>query len=125
MSVKGSAQSNELIMIGTWEWCRFRPGWARIISGEQEGIYGWIALNYLTGYLSPHPFTASRAASMETDAESAMDSLDKGSVVQAASEGLKTLGALDLGGSSLEVTFIPGGKSHSENFNGMSSLPCE
>ena len=97
--------------------CRFRAPWARIISGEQEGIYGWIALNYLTGYLSPHPFTASKAASMESDAESALDSLDQGNMVRAASEGLKTVGALDLGGSSLEVTFIPG-KTNSDTVNG-------
>jgi len=28
---------------------RFRPPWARIISGADEGVYGWIALNYLEG----------------------------------------------------------------------------
>lgn len=102
-------------------WRRFRPAWARIISGEQEGIYGWIALNYITGYLSPHPFRASRSASMETDAESALNSLERGKVVLAASEGLKTVGALDLGGSSLEVTFIPG-KTNSETVNGETFL---
>ena len=30
---------------------RFEPSWARVISGVDEGIYGWIALNYLTGHL--------------------------------------------------------------------------
>lgn len=54
---------------------------------------------------------------METDSESALNSLEKGNVVLAASEGLKTVGALDLGGSSLEVTFIPG-KTNSETVNG-------
>ena len=54
---------------------------------------------------------------METDAESALDSLDQGNVVRAASEGLKTVGALDLGGSSLEVTFIPG-KTNTDTVNG-------
>lgn len=75
-------------------------------------------MNYLTGYLSPHPFKASKSASMETDAESALDSLDQGNIVRAASEGLKTVGALDLGGSSLEVTFIPG-KTNAETVNGI------
>lgn len=28
---------------------RFSPPWARIISGADEGVYGWIALNYLEG----------------------------------------------------------------------------
>ena len=28
---------------------RFEPPWVRIISGADEGVYGWIALNYLEG----------------------------------------------------------------------------
>lgn len=28
---------------------RFAPPWARIISGADEGVYGWVALNYLAG----------------------------------------------------------------------------
>ena len=28
---------------------RFQPPWARIISGADEGVFGWIALNYLSG----------------------------------------------------------------------------
>ncbi len=28
---------------------RFDPSWVRIISGADEGVYGWIALNYLAG----------------------------------------------------------------------------
>lgn len=28
---------------------RFLPAWARIISGTDEGVYGWVALNYLEG----------------------------------------------------------------------------
>ncbi|PNH09507.1 Ectonucleoside triphosphate diphosphohydrolase 7 [Tetrabaena socialis] len=34
---------------------RFEPGWARIISGTDEGVYGWIAINYLRGNLDPAP----------------------------------------------------------------------
>lgn len=30
---------------------RFEPAWARIISGVDEGVYGWIALNYALGTL--------------------------------------------------------------------------
>ena len=33
--------------------CRFEPSWAKVISGIEEGVYGWIALNYLTGHLVP------------------------------------------------------------------------
>ncbi|PSC71682.1 putative apyrase 7 [Micractinium conductrix] len=58
---------------------RFQPPWARIISGTDEGVFGWVALNYLEGRL------------------------------QAAAGGAAdTLGALDLGGSSMEVTFAAG-----------------
>lgn len=32
---------------------RFEAGYARIISGEDEGVYGWIAVNYLNGHLAP------------------------------------------------------------------------
>lgn len=54
----------------------FEPEWARVISGQDEAVYGWIALNYLTGKLSQGQEAA-------------------------------TLGSLDMGGSSLEVTFLP------------------
>lgn len=91
--------------------------WARTISGASEGIFGWIALNYLAGYLAPHPLFAARSASMETDADSALESIEEGKVVLAAEEGLKTVGALDLGGSSLEVTFVPA-KPSTESITG-------
>ena len=29
--------------------CRFEPAYASIISGEDEGMFGWIAVNYLQG----------------------------------------------------------------------------
>lgn len=50
--------------------------WVKAISGMEEGYYGWIALNYQTGTLG------ASAISM-----------------------VPTFGALDLGGSSLQVTF--------------------
>ena len=62
---------------GAW-----RPGfdqsWARIISGREEGIYGWIALNYVTGHLAPHPLSAPKSTSVETDTDSAKQALSKG-----------------------------------------------
>ena len=54
----------------------FRDEWARIISGEEEGTYSWIAANYL-----------------------------KGAFEQGAQK--TTYGALDLGGASTQITFIP------------------
>ncbi len=48
---------------------------ARVISGAEEGIYGWLAINYLLGHLQD--------------------------------ENTETVGALDLGGASSQITFAP------------------
>lgn len=48
---------------------------AEIISGQQEGLYGWVSVNYLLGLLGRGAFP--------------------------------TVGALDLGGASTQVTFLP------------------
>jgi apyrase len=52
---------------------------ARVISGEEEGVYGWITVNYMKGTLkkaAPGTLTG-------------------------------TYGALDLGGASTQITFLP------------------
>ena len=49
---------------------------ARIISGEEEGVYGWLSVNYLLGHL------------------------EHGGA-------FPTVGALDLGGASTQITFVP------------------
>ncbi len=54
----------------------FAPAEARLITGAEEGRYGWVAVNYLLGRLGP----------------------DEPS----------TVGALDLGGVSTQITFLPG-----------------
>jgi len=60
----------------------FKPEWARVIQGIDEGVYGWVALNAQKELLGSQ----------------------------------KTMGALDLGGSSLEVTFDVGhGETVSKN----------
>eukprot|EP01029_Cantina_marsupialis_P028406 TRINITY_DN776120_c0_g1_i1.p1 TRINITY_DN776120_c0_g1~~TRINITY_DN776120_c0_g1_i1.p1 ORF type:complete len:505 (+),score=101.08 TRINITY_DN776120_c0_g1_i1:173-1687(+) len=55
----------------------------KVLSGEEEGIYGWIALNYLR-------------SSFGSD----------GNLINAE----QTVGSLDLGGASTQIAFIP--KSH-------------
>ena len=93
--------------------CRFEPGWARTIAGADEGVYGWIALNYVTGHLAPHPLTAPKSTGTASAGKTAHSSSGMAAkaaiagtaVMQAADLGLATVGALDLGGSSLEVTF--------------------
>nr|XP_008258486.1 ectonucleoside triphosphate diphosphohydrolase 3 isoform X2 [Oryctolagus cuniculus] len=59
---------------------------AQIISGQEEGVYGWITANYLMGnfleknlwHMWVHPY------------------------------GVETTGALDLGGASTQIAFVPG-----------------
>jgi len=74
----------------------FRPEYVKVIDGADEGVYGWVGLNYIEGRLkaslgaAPSPLRHPVA-----DAE------------KAAPYEQETVGALDLGGSSLEVTFIP------------------
>lgn len=40
---------------------RFEPDWARVVSGVDEGVFGWIALNYATGHLAVNPAPAAEA----------------------------------------------------------------
>uniref|UniRef100_A0A8C5SNP7 Ectonucleoside triphosphate diphosphohydrolase 1 n=1 Tax=Laticauda laticaudata TaxID=8630 RepID=A0A8C5SNP7_LATLA len=54
---------------------------ARILSGEEEGAYGWITLNYLLGKFSIWPKVFAHSS--------------------------RTTGALDLGGASTQITFVP------------------
>mmetsp|Transcript_18817 Transcript_18817/g.43179 ORF Transcript_18817/g.43179 Transcript_18817/m.43179 type:complete len:485 (+) Transcript_18817:31-1485(+) len=75
--------ARSLIMAGVREALQasgflFKDPWARVLSGEEEGAFGWLSANYL---------------------------LNKGVPDAAAS----TLGALDLGGASTQITFRPSG----------------
>jgi len=118
----------------------FEDGWARVISGADEGAFGWIALNYLAGRLRPaapqllplapalapggalaaaHVASAAGAAGGRPGGAGAAagggggarpPGAGAGAAVDAAAAGWDTLGALDLGGSSLEVTFMPLGR---------------
>jgi len=56
---------------------------ARIISGEEEAIYGWTAINYLMGTL-----------------------LENEAGFGAVTAPNKTFGALDLGGASTQISFF-------------------
>jgi len=55
----------------------YKEEWARVITGEEEGVYGWVTTNYLKDILFEH------------------DAKDH------------VVGALDLGGVSLQITFLP------------------
>ncbi len=60
----------------------FEHDFARVVSGEEEGIYGWTAINFLLGKLLP-----ASAGSGTADANS-------------------SVGALDLGGASTQISFF-------------------
>ncbi|XP_065183191.1 ectonucleoside triphosphate diphosphohydrolase 1-like isoform X1 [Sycon ciliatum] len=59
---------------------------ARIITGVEEGLFGWITVNYLLGLIDP----------------------DKNP------EPVRTAGALDLGGASTQISFVPYNGSNGE-----------
>ncbi|XP_026190395.1 uncharacterized protein LOC34623475 [Cyclospora cayetanensis] len=63
---------------------RFKDDFARVISGEEEGVYGWVAVNAERKTLGAPPE--------------------------------ETLGALDMGGSSSQITFCPFFTSILEDF---------
>lgn len=58
---------------------QFRRSWARMITGTQEGLNGWIATNYLAGVLH----------------------------LPASPEPVPTFGLIEMGGFSMQVTFVP------------------
>ncbi|KAK4047538.1 beige protein-like 1 [Microbotryomycetes sp. JL201] len=65
----------------------------RIISGEEEGLYGWIAVNYL------------------------MDGFDRHEQIS-GEKGSSTYGFLDMGGASTQIAFEPSAKeqvAHADN----------
>eukprot|EP00003_Mantamonas_plastica_P008057 TRINITY_DN1695_c0_g1_i12.p2 TRINITY_DN1695_c0_g1~~TRINITY_DN1695_c0_g1_i12.p2 ORF type:complete len:524 (+),score=172.84 TRINITY_DN1695_c0_g1_i12:1155-2726(+) len=55
---------------------KFQNDWARVLAGEEEGVYGWMMVNYLQRRLNENNLP-------------------------------KTSMALDLGGASTQITFIP------------------
>ncbi|XP_072049015.1 ectonucleoside triphosphate diphosphohydrolase 8-like [Amphiura filiformis] len=65
---------------------------ARIISGENEGIFGWITANYISNRFNVGPSMWEQMVSMVTG----MEPTPK-----------PTYGAIDLGGASTQLTFVP------------------
>lgn len=79
---------------------------ARILSGAEEGLFSWITVNYVSGkfgVIPPHELRRIRRTLFE------------------AGEG--TVGALDMGGASTQITFHPDlSSSMPENFTGNAVL---
>lgn len=75
--------------------CRFEPSWATTMSGTDEGMYGWVAVNYALGRLSPeHISQAPSSKSIRFPIRN------------------ETVDVLDLGGASVEGTVEPRGQSY-------------
>ncbi|XP_020626945.1 ectonucleoside triphosphate diphosphohydrolase 8-like [Orbicella faveolata] len=64
----------------------FKDEFARIISGEEEGLSSWVTVNYLNG---------------------ALKDLQETSQVDGVLVSQKLVGALDMGGASTQITFVP------------------
>ena len=65
----------------------YQEEWARVITGRDEGAYGWVTANYLTGVLFRDDAPAIAA------------------------------GALDLGGASMQITFLPGQHPKNDSYS--------
>ncbi|NXA57513.1 ENTP8 diphosphohydrolase, partial [Nothocercus julius] len=97
-----NSSAADLIMAGVAKTMREYPvdfHGARIITGQEEGAYGWMAINYL---IDSFPKDSSKE---ET---------------QVPPEMANTFGALDLGGESTQISFIP--KSSVLNWNEVSKV---
>eukprot|EP00878_Enallax_costatus_P008726 GHUV01009120.1.p1 GENE.GHUV01009120.1~~GHUV01009120.1.p1 ORF type:complete len:390 (+),score=85.57 GHUV01009120.1:351-1520(+) len=76
-------------------------GSARVLSGRDEGLWGWVAVNYATGAL--------QAATTEV-APSQRQLGRKVVPAPVATAAAPMQGVLELGGASMQVTFMPKGK---------------
>lgn len=65
----------------------FQRPWARVISGEAEGVYGWLAANF--------------------EAQTLFSSPESGSPSDVLLISNTTIGSVDLGGASSQLAFLP------------------
>jgi hypothetical protein len=103
-SNSGQAETNPRLLLCLCCMCRFQPEWSHVISGVEEAVYGWVALNYLHGKLAlpghHQRLGAGVGATSNRAGSTAAAAVTAGSAVEVAG---RTLGALDLGGSTMEV----------------------
>lgn len=80
----------------------------RIISGEEEGLWGWVAVNYLMdGFGDPHALVPSTPAAWEN----AQDQ-----------EETTPFGFLDMGGASTQIAFAPSADEAASHADSLSSV---
>ncbi|KAG2499851.1 hypothetical protein HYH03_002142 [Edaphochlamys debaryana] len=84
----------------------FEPRWATVIGGEMEGLFGWAAVNYITGALQEAAGHAHH---------SRREVLDTSQLFT---------GLLEMGGASMQITFLPpGGEKPPEKLGTYLHLP--
>eukprot|EP00798_Chlamydomonas_sp_ICE-L_P014093 gene14093-20046_t len=67
---------------------QFRRDWARVIGGDLEGLYGWAAVNYVSGALEEAAFHHHHSRKEILDPT-------------------MFSGVLEMGGASMQITFLP------------------
>ncbi len=85
---------------------QFQSEWARVISGEEEGVFGWLTVNYAAGKFgtAPPPPSLSSASNGKRKLEL---NAKGGGGGGAATDPTSYYGALDMGGASTQITFSP------------------
>lgn len=79
---------------------------SRTLSGQEEGAFGWVTVNYLD----------ERLKQVSTSCRGLEDS-PAPLLTVCLLQGLETMGALDLGGASTQISFVPDGFVGSESPN--------
>ncbi|KAK4685907.1 golgi apyrase, partial [Tremellales sp. Uapishka_1] len=81
----------------------------RIISGEEEGMWGWVAVNYLMDGFghAPSPSSTEGLLPLATLADAPSDSLSDAVTPVDVNHHSPTFGFLDMGGASTQLAFSP------------------
>ncbi|KAG0039405.1 Golgi apyrase [Podila clonocystis] len=103
------------------------------ITGQEEGIYGWVAINYLMGgfdnggvkMIKPAPGAGHNNDSKsvpESSPEHMEDSSSSESGPDDSTTHRHTLGFLDMGGASTQIAFEPSPKASAEHSNDLMTV---
>eukprot|EP00775_Hariotina_reticulata_P010825 gene10826-10982_t len=81
---------------------------ARVLTGAEEGIWGWVAINYATGALQAATTADTAAVLRQSGQAMGRRGMPGGGAAAQPAEALQ--GVLELGGASLQVTVLPQGR---------------